>query len=415
MLITFYDSYNVLTSVYGKGAFLKQALNDTVVRESSRSHLNKICYGVLDKDITLSYAIKKLCPKNPKLPVRIILKIGLYSIIYLKNPPYAVTDTCVELAKKLGKGGTAGFINAVLRGYLRNGVNLEEKGVKGLSIKYSYPEFLIEKLIDNYGAKITEDILKYDNENTFIRFNKGVDGLAFLQENKIDYQKTPFEDTFLVKNYKMDEHFKKGVYTFQSIGSVAICNVINKGDRLLDCCSAPGGKSVYLADKFNTVVATEYHPHRCELIKSYAKRMNKQNIEVINADSTVYDKKFDSFFDVVLCDAPCSGTGVIKDNPDIKLNRTESSVLELCKTQTALLNNVCKYVKVGGELIYSTCSILKEENDLVIKEFLIKNNNFKVEKIDSPLNNFKTEYGLSFLPHVSLGAGFFVCKLKRVE
>ena len=258
-------------------------------------------------------------------------------------------------------------------------------------------------------------MLGYDDENTFIRFNKGVDGLAFLQENKIDYQKTPFSDTFLVKNYKMDEHFKKGIYTFQSVGSVAICNVVGSGNSLLDCCSAPGGKSVYLADKFNVVTATEYHAHRCELIKSYAKRMGKENVQVINADSTIYNDKFDSCFDVVLCDAPCSGTGVIKDNPDIKLNRTESSILELTKTQTALLNNVCKYVKIGGSLVYSTCSILKEENDLVIEKFLSENGNFKVEKIDSPLKNIKTKYGLSFLPYVSLGAGFFVCKLKRVE
>ncbi len=415
MLITFYDSYNVLTSVYGKGAFLKQALSDTVVRESSRSHLNKICYGVLDKDITLSYVISKLCPKNPKLPVRVILKIGLYSIIYLKTPPHAVTDTCVELAKKLGKGGMAGFINAVLRAYLRNGVNIEEKGIKSLSIKYSYPEFLVKKVIENYGLKMAEDILSYDDENTFIRFNIGVDGKEFLTKNNIDYTPTPFSDTYLVKGYKMDEHFYDGTYTFQSVGSVAICDIVGSGDTLLDCCSAPGGKSVCLADKFKKVIACEYHMHRCNLISSYARRMNKTNIEIVNTDSTVFCEKYNNSFDVVLCDAPCSGTGVIKDNPDIKLNRTESSITELNATQLAILNNVSKYVKLGGELVYSTCSILKEENDGIINKFLQNNPNFKVEKIDSPLNNYKTEFGLSFLPNISMGAGFYVSKLKRVE
>ena len=128
MVITFYDSYNVLNRVYSDKAFVKQALLDTPLRELTRAQTTKICYGVLDKDITLEYIIKKLCSKMPKQKIKVIIKIGLYSIIYLKTPPHLVTDTCVELIKKLGKGGTSGFVNAVLRNYLRNGVNLDEKG-----------------------------------------------------------------------------------------------------------------------------------------------------------------------------------------------------------------------------------------------------------------------------------------------
>ncbi len=415
MLITYYDAYSVLSNVYGKGAFLKQSLLDTPVRESTRAHLNKICYGVLDKDIYLSYVLDRLCYKSPKLPIKIILKIGLYSLIFLKTAPYAVTDTCVELAKKLGKGGTAGFINAVLRNYLRKGVEINEKGEKLLSIKYSYPEFIVKKLIDNYGLELTKEIISYDDVSSFIRFNTNVNGEEYLKNNNIDYEITPFNDTFSVKNFKMNEDFQMGVYTFQSIGSVAICDLIDSGDILLDACSAPGGKAVNLSSKFNKVIATEIHAHRVELIKSYAKRMGKDNIEVLNLDSTVYNSEYDSKFSAVLCDAPCSGTGVIKENPDIKLNRKDSNIKQLNITQKNLLQNLSKYVKVGGNLYYSTCSILQDENDNIIEKFLSNNDDFICEKVESKLPSYKSKFGLTFLPHISSSAGFYFSKLKRVK
>ena len=414
MLITYYDAYNVLTSVYSKGAYLKQALSDTPIRESTRPHLNKICYGVLDKDIYLSYLLDKLCAKSPKLAIKVILKIGLYSLIYLKTAPYAVTDTCVELAKKLGKGGTAGFINAVLRNYIRKGVEINETGNKLLSIKYSYPEFLIDKLVKNYGLELTENIISYDEENTFVRFNTGIDGEKYLIDNGVNYEKTPYTDTFIVKNFKMNEDFYSGVYTFQSIGSVAICDLVESGETLLDACSAPGGKAVNLSSKFNKVIACELHSHRAELIKSYASRMGKDNIEVLNLDSTVYNNDFEKAFSSILCDAPCSGTGVIKDNPDIKLNRTDSSIVELNETQLKLLTNLSKYVKVGGSLYYSTCSILNDENDGLVEKFLNENKDFTFEMVEPKLNYHKGKYGVTFLPHISY-AGFYFCKLKRIK
>ena len=414
MLITYYDAYNVLTSVYSKGAYIKQTLQDTPIRESTRPHLNKICYGVLDKDIYLNYVLDKLCQKSPKLAVKVILKIGLYSLIYLKTASYAVTDTCVELAKKLGKGGTSGFINAVLRNYIRKGVEITEKGNKLLSIKYSYPEFLINKLVKYYGEELTEKIISHDEENTFVRFNTGIDGEKYLVDNNANYEKTPYSDTYIVKNFKMNEDFYTGVYTFQSIGSVAICDLVSGGDTLLDACSAPGGKSVNLASKFKKVVACEIHEHRARLINSYASRMGKDNIEVYNLDSTVFNSEFENKFSSILCDAPCSGTGVIKDNPDIKLNREDANIKELSEIQLKLLNNLSKYLQVGGSLYYSTCSILNDENDNIIEKFLNKNDNFVFEKVEPKLACFNSKYGVTFLPHISY-AGFYFCKLKRIK
>lgn len=423
MLVTYYDAYCVLTKVYSDGAYIKQALNDTVIEEKNRNQTTKICYGVLDKDVTLSYIIKKLCDKSPKLAIRTILKIALYSLKYLGTAPHAVCNTAVELIKKLGKGGTSGFVNAVLRKYIRDGVILpNDDSVLALSINYSYPEFAVKRLINDYGIELAKQIMSADKEHTFIRFNKGENGEDYLTKLNKNYQKTQFNSVFLVENFKMDEGFYEGKYTFQSVGSVAICNLVIDGDsvsnlsskNLLDTCSAPGGKAVYLAEYFNSVTACDVHEHRVSLINSYASRMNKNNVTAMLLDATEFNSEFSNKFDYVLCDAPCSGYGVIKDNPDIKLNRTEDSIDELSSLQLKILNNASKYVKKGGYLCYSTCSIFRQENDEVIKKFLQNNSEFECEITKSPLPNLTFDYGNAFLPHLSLGAGFYFAKLKRV-
>ncbi|MBQ3235075.1 MAG: methyltransferase domain-containing protein [Clostridia bacterium] len=415
MLVTYYDAYNVLSKVYSKGSFIKQALLNTQVEPLNKARVTKICYGVLDKDITLNFIISKFCQKAPKLAVKTLLKIGIYSLKYLGTPPHLVTDTLVELCKKLGKQGVSGFLNAVLRRYVREGCEIPQgNGIFALSINYSCPEFIVKKLINSYGLDVTKEFLAYDKERTFIRFNDGVDGLKYLEENNVKYYKTPYLDTFEVEKFTLSGDFYDGVYTFQSIGSRAICALALGGDSLLDCCSAPGGKAVKLSSIYKTVTACDIHEHRVELIKSYATRMNKPNVNAIVKDATVYDEAFDSRFDTVLCDVVCSGSGVMKDNPDIKLNRTDNDILELSKLQLKILKNASRYVKKGGELIYSTCSVLSEENDLVIAEFLKENSGYTIENLNSELNCIKTEYGLQFLPHVSQGAGFYACKIKRL-
>ena len=266
MLNLFYDSYRVLQSVYSDGAYIKQALSDTPIEEKNRAHTTKICYGVLDKDISLEYELSTLCDKRPKLAVRIILKMGMYSIKYLGTAVYAVVDNLVELSKKLGKGGTAGFVNAFLRKYSKAKIELPTQKTKRLSVEYSYPEFAVKMLVEAYGEERAIGIMSADTERTAVRFNLGVDGEKYLVDRRWAYEKTPFENTFFVNGFKRNEDFNKGEYTFQSIGSVAICDVVEGGEKLLDACSAPGGKSVNLADKFKGVTSFEIYPHRVGLI-----------------------------------------------------------------------------------------------------------------------------------------------------
>lgn len=413
MLNVFYDSYRILTSVYSDGAYLKRAMTDTFIEEKNRPHTTKICYGVLDKDIELEYSINYLCDKRPKQAIRTILKIAFYSIKYLETAPYAVVDTAVELVKKLGKGGTSGFVNAVLRKYIKTEIPLPTDETERLSVKYSLPIFAVKRLLRDYGKEEAEALFETQTERTAVRFNVNINGEKYLEDRRWNVEKTPFPNTFFVKGFKRDEDFDKGVYTFQSIGSVAICDLIGGGEKLFDACAAPGGKSVNLADKFASVVSQELHFHRVELIKEYAERMGKNNVFAVAGDSSVFNPEYEGKFDAVLCDVPCSGYGVTGDNPDIKLRRTDDDVKSLVNTQRKILETCSKYVKDGGSLYYSTCSIFKAENEENCIDFLKKHSEFAEEKTNSPLCHKQMKVGSSFFPNISYGAGFYICKFKK--
>lgn len=411
MVNCFYDCYVILNKVYSEGAYLKQAINSTFIEEKNRSLTVKTCYGVLDRDIELSYYIEKLTQKNPKLVIRTVLKIAFYHIKYLNKHPYAVTDNAVTLVKKLGKGGTAGFVNAVLRKFATTDIQLPDSNIKRLSIEYSYPEFAVKKLIDEYGLDKAKNIMGTVGGDGTLVF-KNTDGEKYLQNLGVNFEPAPYKNVFRVKNFVRNADYDKGVYTFQSIGSVAICESVGTGESLFDACSAPGGKSVYLADRFKLVTAEELHPHRAELIKEYASRMDVKNIKVIVGDACVFNPDYENAFDAVLCDSPCSGFGVAFENPDIKLNKEEKNIKELCFLQGKILENCSKYVKNGGKLIYSTCSFFKEENDGAVSGFLSKNGNFKLVENEPKLTHIKTEYGCQFLPDIS-GGGFYVSVMEK--
>ncbi len=415
MINVFYDSYRILFLVYSDGAFLKQAMSDVFIEEKNRAHTTKICYGVLDRDTEFEYVFSRLCDKRPKQAVRIILKIAMYSIKYLKTAPYAVVDAAVELIKKLGKGGTAGFVNAFLRKYVSYEIEEPADETMKLSVKYSYPVFAVKRLCADYGKETAEKIMGADSEMTTVRFDSSVCGEEYLGNKRFAYEKTPFFNTFFVKGFKRDADFDKGVYTFQSVGSAAICDMVEGGKTLLDACAAPGGKSVNLADKFDSVTSFELHEHRTELIRDYARRMNKTNITAVNKDSSVYDEEYSEKFDSVLCDVPCSGYGVVKDNPDIKLRRTEEDVEKISATQSKILETCSHYVKKGGYLYYSTCSVFKSENEGVCMEFLRKHPEFAECGTKPELDCLKMKVGVAFLPHISFGAGFYFCKFKKSE
>ncbi|MBQ0099369.1 MAG: hypothetical protein KBS91_02340, partial [Firmicutes bacterium] len=358
--------------------------------------------------------IKQLTEKSPKLVIRTILKISMYAIKYLKKHDYAVIKNAVELTKKLGKGGMAGFVNAFLRKFVDFKFEFPKKEDEYISIKYSYPLFAVRELLKKYNKERVENILSYKNEKSTLAFYD-INGEQYLKEKDIEYEKTPYDNVFFVKNFTRNEDYDKGLYTFQNIGTVAICDAVPDCENLLDSCSAPGGKSVRLSYKVNNVLALDIHEHRVELIKDYYTRMKRENIIAKVEDASVFNSEYKNKFDVVLCDVPCSGLGVTFDNPDIKLFREENDYLSLQKEQISIITNCSNYVKVGGCLIYSTCSIFDRENIAIIKSFMSNIKGFKIEKIDSKLPCEVVDNTNYYLPDISFGAGFFVCKLKRIK
>ncbi len=396
-----YDPYLILTKVYANGAHLKQAIADTYVEEQYRARTVKIVYGVLEQDGYFDACIRHYAPKAPKLAVRTILKISLYMLLFMDKKRYMVTDCAVDLCKKLGKSGVSGFVNAFLRRFEKQAV---DESIGEEWVRYSYPQFAYQMLKKEYGERAAA-IATAKSAGVSVRFERGEE--KYADRAKIA---TPFAQNYLFENFVRDEGFDKGDYTFQSVGSIAICDVVAPCEKLLDSCAAPGGKSVLLSKKCGQVTAFELHPHRVNLIIQYAQRMGVE-ITALQKDSRVFDGAYEEGFDGVLCDAPCSGFGTVSENPDIKLFRKKEDIVELGKMQREILANVARYVKKGGSLYYSTCSIFECENDGVVEDFLKKNPQFTVAETDSPLPHDKKKYGLQFLPDRAYGAGFYVCKL----
>lgn len=402
----FYDPYVILTKVYSEGAHLKIALAETPIEELNRARTVKTAYGVLENDGYLTQCIAAFTQKSPKTAVRIVLKIALYWLIFLKKPRYMVTDTAVTLLKKLGKGGAAGFANAFLRQFDENRVVLPA-GEEGLAIQSNFPRFAVREIMSRYGER-AESILLAKTHGVSVRFERGEE--KYLSR---PHEEPPFPHLYLFQNFVRDEGFDRGDYTFQSIGSVAICDAVEPCEYFLDACAAPGGKSVLIAKKCDRVTSSELHSHRVGLIESYFARMGVKNAVAMQADSSVFRPEFEEKFEGVLCDVPCSGLGTVSENPDLPLGKKQQDIAQLTEIQLAILSNCSCYVARGGTLYYSTCSILNAENDGVVGTFLKGNGGFTAEPVSSPLAHEKTAYGIQFLPDTAFGAGFYLAKLRR--
>lgn len=401
-----YDPFQILTKIYSDGAHLKQAIADTYIEEINRSRTVKIVYGVLENDGYFDFCIRHYAPKAPKLAVRTILKISLYMLIFMQKKKYMVTDCAVELCKKLGKSGVSGFVNAFLRKFSKEEVDERlPKGNEGTAIRLSYPAYAYRMLKREYGAR-AEQIASAKSGGVSVRFERNEEKYLSAKHTK-----TPFEKVYLFENFVRDDGFFEGDYTFQSVGSVAICAAVEPCENFLDACAAPGGKSVAVAKKCGSVTSFELHAHRVELIRAYKERMGVSNVTELQKDNSVFDEAYEEKFDGVLCDVPCSGFGTVSENPDVKLFRKESDFDSLQKAQAAILDTCSSYVKKGGRLYYSTCSLFERENDAIVGAFLKNHPEYECALIDSPLPHDRKKYGLQFLPDTAFGAGFYVSKL----
>ena len=411
--------------------------------------ISEIIYGVTTWRLTLDSIISKYSKiKIKKISPWIlnILRMSIYQIIFLdKIPKSAAVNEGVKLAKKYGNSGSIGFTNAILRKIEYKDYEelfSEADEIKKISKTTSMPEWIIQELKrDGLNINKIEEISKNSNirPNISVRVNRlktTKEKLIRRLENKnINVQNGILNDFLAfnkIRNIENMEEFKEGLFTVQDEVAGLTALVLNPtpGDNILDACSSPGGKTTYLAEIMNNegkIEAWDIHEHRTKLVENAAKRLDIENIKTVVQDATIYNEKYENKFDKILLDVPCLGIGVLKRKPDIKWQKEEKDVEEITKTQYKILETCFKYLKPGGELVYSTCSIFKSENEDIVRKFIENNKNAKIEKILFDENsNLKIEIegkkffekflnkdGMLQVYQNEKTDGFFICKLAK--
>lgn len=409
---------NVLLRIHGEGAYLnialEQQLGISAMDQRDSALCSRIVMGVERHRLYIDNIIKNLSRiKLGKLSPEIldILRVGVYSIKFSdKIPVRATVDECVKLAKRHGGQRSGGFVNAVLRRAAESGDFLEGlSGDKLLSVKYSMPLWLVEKWKKeqkNYEKLIEAMSLE---PKTYCRLNCG-----FLPDGFVKNEITPYLAEYIGSgSVTASQAYREGLVTVQDSSS-QLCVMamdIKKGDKTLDLCAAPGGKSVFAAYLGGQVTACDLYENKIELIKANARRLNV-GLDAFKSDALEPREEFKEKFDVVLADAPCSGLGIIRRKPDIKWNKTPLCGEELAKIQQGILDNAAEYVKRGGRLIYSTCTVSKAENEGIFKWFLKKHPEFS----PSPLNIPFCEEGsnIQLRPDMHGTDGFFIAKAVKL-
>ncbi len=419
----FLKSFHVLRDVYVNKAFSAIALNKQLCncKNQDKALVTKIVYGVLDNDLRLEYIISRYVRKMPKGDVLLYLKIGVYCLSDLSMPVYAVVNDVAELSKLSADRRTVGFVNATLKTvseHIKQFDDYPEDSVERLSVLYSYPMWALRKLIKDYGFPIAEQIVSHPSDTrTTARFTFTATAEQIAERYQAEAEPTVFDDAFYVKGSLP----AASDCTVQSLSSMAIARICARlaptDGAFLDCCAAPGGKSVYVRQLRPdlSVTSCDVHPHRAELISSYARRM-QVTLDVQCRDMTVFYPPWEGKFDVVLCDVPCSGFGVLDSRPDVKLFRENKDISDLMKTQYAILDNCSRYVGKGGALVYSTCTVFDNENGQNIRKFLKEHTDFEYGRTQLPEIPAADGQGFyQFLPYRDGMQGFFVAVLRRIK
>ena len=399
---------------------LSRALGKNNFNDLDRAFFTRLFYGVIEKKLTLDFYINRLVEKNKDIYISNILRMGIYQILYMeKVPDSAACSESVELAKKLKNKHAAGFVNAVLRNYLRKKEELEQKlnSLNNLEIKYSCNYDIINTWEESYGLKTAEKILKaaeYMGQGFTVTVNslkisrdeylKKLTALGIKCEKVSEYGVDILENLPIKSLYG----FFEGLFFVQDAASqfCALELGAKKGDVILDVCAAPGGKSLFIAQAIGgkgKIIALDLYKHRLKLIDNSADRLGIDIIKTYehNSAEPIPENILTARADCILCDVPCSGLGTAVKKPEIKYKSLEN-MTSLTALQYDILSNCSNYLKPGGTLVYSTCTLNKKENEDVVGKFLEKNVEFKLE-------NIKT-----FFPFERRTDGFFFAKMRLV-
>lgn len=413
--------------------------------QRDKNLFTEIFYGVIRNKLYLDYVIDKFS-KTPlyKMDKEVLvgLRIGVYQLFFLdKVPARAAIYEGVEAVKIIlpgSKKGAVSFTNGVLRNINRkkDRLKLPSKSSeleKYLSIKYSYPLWLVKRFINQYSFKRVEKILKAGNKRAEVIYRhntlkmKKEEFEKLLKEDKVKYEKTFLSSFYRLKevdNPAQTEVFKNGGAYIQgtSAGLASLLLDPQENMKVLDLAAAPGGKTTHLAALMNNtgqITALDISQSRLNLIKENAARLGVENINLKKADAVKYQD--DQKYDRILADLPCSGLGLISSKPEIKWEKSESVINKMVALQYDILNNNLDKLKVGGNLLYSTCTLSYEENQNLINKILKENEKFKLVDINqklekvSSLNIKNNNKYLEILPGEVDSEGFFYALIKKVE
>jgi 16S rRNA (cytosine967-C5)-methyltransferase len=422
------DSYSSLT--------VNKVLKEVDISTRDSSFVSAIIYGVLERKITLDYIIRQYSSvrlKKIETKTLILLRMGVYQLLFMdKVPDSAAVNESVKLAKGLKLYKSSGFINGILRSITRAENKFDLSGIKDknryLSVKYSVPEDIVKMWLGFYGEEVTVNMMECFNGRPplYARVNTRVTTaeklITLLKEEAVTAEKTPLETMVKISNTGSIENlqgYKNGLFYIQDLSSnVAVTTLSPKeNDIVYDVCSAPGGKSfssALLMKNKGKIYSFDLYSHKIKLIDNTAKRLG---IKIINSsvqDALHITEK--DVADVVICDVPCSGLGLMRRKPEI---RYKEDIINnnLPEIQYEILKSASGIVKSGGRLMYSTCTLNPEENNKLVKKFLENNSNFKGEKIILPKNINRTidenSYECSLFPQTNDTDGFYFAILRK--
>ncbi len=431
----------VLQDVHGKKKSLAVILPDYLPQaaQSQQGLLQEICYGSIRWFYRLEVILKELMKKplrNKDQDIFYLLIIGLYQLEYMHKPDYACVTETVKTLQELQKTWAKAFVNGVLRNYLRQKDQLASQVDQNIAYKYSHPQWLIDMLLlkrrfnlnSEKSLTMLESVLANNNyyPPLWLRINQSQflqpeSYLQQLQHQGIEYDYLP-EHPFAVAlkqaiNVKDIPGFNEGAVSVQDGSPQFAASLLDcqSGDRILDVCAAPGGKTAHILEKYpelQQLLALDNKTHRLEKVKENLQRLNLQ-AQLKHADALDVSSWWDGqLFDRVLLDVPCSATGVIRRNPDIKLLRTATDIEALAKQQAEFLNKMWALVKPGGFLLYATCSILAIENEQQIATFLTTHTDGSEVKFSLPWGQ-AVEFGWQILPGDGNMDGFYYAKLQK--
>lgn len=413
------------------GATIDNVINKYSLDRRDAALAARLSLGVLQNTVLCDFYIDFYCKSKLEPKLRDILRMGVYQLLFLDRiPARAAVNESVALCKNQGLSKASGLVNAVLRKISDNRDALPDIPDIGtaahLAVKYSHPEWMAEYLMESKGYAFAEDFFAANNSESGldIQVNRlkisAKDYAALLEQNGIEFNAVEPEGCFLLRGGSATAlpGFEEGLFYVQDRAARIAAEIAGAkpGMKVLDCCSSPGGKSFASAiamENEGSILSCDIHEKKLRLVRSGADRLGIDIISTEAMDARAFKSGMENLFDLVIADVPCSGLGVIGKKPEIR-NKSREALAGLPAIQKNILENVSRYLTPGGTLLYSTCTVLKEENEDVVSAFLEQNKNFVLEPFS--ICGIDAENGMhTFWPNVDHTDGFFAAKLRKIK